>query len=161
MFGFYRGLLPSLLSVSHGAVQFMLYEEFKIARRHRLKDRSQPLHTVDIIFLSSLSKLMASSATYPLQVIRSRLQNFGASSFYAGLFSVVAQTWRREGIPGFYKGLVPNLARVVPSTCMTFVVYENTKTLLQTSREAQGESSFSSDEVDDPAKAGRKPRGYG
>ena len=28
---------------------------------------------------------------------------------------------------GFYKGLLPNLLRVVPSTCVTFLVYENVR----------------------------------
>lgn len=32
---------------------------------------------------------------------------------------------RYEGVLGFYKGLKPNLTRVVPASCITFVVYEN------------------------------------
>jgi hypothetical protein len=31
---------------------------------------------------------------------------------------------------GFYKGLVPNLLRVVPSAAITFVVYEHVAKLL-------------------------------
>lgn len=31
MHAFYRGLIPSLLGVSHVAVQFPLYEELKLA----------------------------------------------------------------------------------------------------------------------------------
>ncbi|XP_071854529.1 uncharacterized protein [Apostichopus japonicus] len=29
-----------------------------------------------------------------------------------------------EGLPGFYKGMVPNLLRVTPACCITFLVYE-------------------------------------
>jgi hypothetical protein len=32
---------------------------------------------------------------------------------------------RNEGVSGYYKGLVPNLLRVVPATAITFVIYEN------------------------------------
>ena len=32
--------------------------------------------------------------------------------------------YRYEGAKGFYKGLVPNLLRVTPACCITFVVYE-------------------------------------
>lgn len=32
---------------------------------------------------------------------------------------------RREGVRGFYKGLLPSLLRVTPATALTFVVYEN------------------------------------
>lgn len=31
---------------------------------------------------------------------------------------------RNEGAFGFYKGIVPNLIRVTPACCITFVVYE-------------------------------------
>lgn len=30
-----------------------------------------------------------------------------------------------EGYLGFYKGLAPNIIRVLPGTCITFLVYEN------------------------------------
>ena len=33
-------------------------------------------------------------------------------------------SFRYEGPLGFYKGLKPNLMRVVPATAITFVVYE-------------------------------------
>ncbi|XP_034729361.1 solute carrier family 25 member 32a [Etheostoma cragini] len=32
---------------------------------------------------------------------------------------------RNEGAVGFYKGIVPNVIRVTPACCITFVVYEN------------------------------------
>ena len=37
----------------------------------------------------------------------------------------ITKILRLEGIKGFYKGLSPNLLRVVPATMITFVVYEN------------------------------------
>jgi solute carrier family 25 folate transporter 32 len=30
-----------------------------------------------------------------------------------------------EGYVGFYKGLAPSVFRVLPGTCITFLVYEN------------------------------------
>ena len=38
---------------------------------------------------------------------------------------------REEGWRGFYKGLAPNLTRVVPATAITFVVYESVSSALK------------------------------
>ena len=126
--GFYRGLLPSLFGVSHGAIQFMAYEQLKnhwaLSYRAGTKDR---LTNFDFLGLSAASKMFAGSITYPYQVVRSRLQTYDAGVKYKGAWDVVVQVLRREGVQGFYKGLGPNIVRVLPSTCVTFLVYENTK----------------------------------
>lgn len=38
---------------------------------------------------------------------------------------VIARTYKGEGLKAFYKGLAPNAVRILPGTCVTFVVYEN------------------------------------
>lgn len=129
--GFYRGLLPSLFGVSHGAIQFMAYEQLKnhwaLSYRSGSKDQ---LTNTDFLILSALSKMFAGSITYPYQVVRSRLQTYDAAKHYRGAWDVVVKVLRREGVQGFYKGLGPNIVRVLPSTCVTFLVYENTKFFL-------------------------------
>jgi hypothetical protein len=37
---------------------------------------------------------------------------------------------RSEGLRGFYKGLVPNLYRVAPSSALTLVIYEKVRASL-------------------------------
>ena len=37
---------------------------------------------------------------------------------------------KREGFTGLYKGLVPNLLRVMPQSAVTFLVYETVMRLL-------------------------------
>ncbi|KAJ5936451.1 hypothetical protein N7454_005086 [Penicillium verhagenii] len=137
--GFYRGLVPALFGVSHGALQFMAYDRLKILRSQKTYGVSQPvedgngarqLDNMDFFVLSSLSKLFAGCATYPYQVIRSRLQTYEAHLMYCGATDVIRQVWAREGLSGFYKGLGPNLVRVLPSTWVTFLVYENIKIIL-------------------------------
>ena len=130
--GFYRGLVPSLFGVSHGALQFMAYEQMKQWRGFHLSGSQQDLSNLDFLLFSGLSKIFAGSLTYPYQVIRARLQTYDADKTYKSARDVVNQLWKREGLPGFYKGLGPNLLRVVPSSCVTFLVYENTKAYLPT-----------------------------
>ncbi|KAH0355854.1 hypothetical protein KCU83_g1544, partial [Aureobasidium melanogenum] len=124
--GFYRGLIPSLFGVSHGAIQFMAYEQLK---NHWSTSRGgrDNLTNLDFLLLSAISKMFAGSVTYPYQVVRARLQTYDADSRYKGVRDVVKQVFRKEGLKGFYKGLGPNIVRVLPSTCVTFLVYENTK----------------------------------
>lgn len=37
---------------------------------------------------------------------------------------------RNEGAIGFYKGIIPNVIRVTPACCITFLVYENVSRFL-------------------------------
>lgn len=50
--------------------------------------------------------------------------------------------FRFEGWMGFYKGIVPNLLRVVPATSITFVVYENVSSYLAKKRKDQPNKSM-------------------
>ncbi|KAJ5147721.1 hypothetical protein N7526_001073 [Penicillium atrosanguineum] len=124
--GFYRGLVPALFGVSQGALQ----------SRHDapLGDVStgagRKLGNFDFLALSSLSKVFSGCITYPYQVVRSRLQTYDSHLFYRGAIDAVVRIWAQEGLAGFYKGLGPNLFRVLPSTWVTFLVYENTKVYL-------------------------------
>ncbi|KAI1367556.1 mitochondrial folate carrier protein [Xylaria arbuscula] len=140
--GFYRGLGISLFGVSHGAVQFAVYDPLKqmyLKRRQRLSSgttttshsdgREKNLMTNEAtLVISSVSKLVAGAVTYPYQVIRSRLQNYDAEErFGRGIRGVVKRTWCEEGWRGFYRGIIPGVVRVMPATWVTFLVYENTK----------------------------------
>jgi len=37
---------------------------------------------------------------------------------------------RGEGVTGLFKGITPNLLKVVPAVSITYVVYENSKRVL-------------------------------
>ncbi|XP_068937223.1 solute carrier family 25 member 32 [Petaurus breviceps papuanus] len=128
--GLYKGFLPGLIGTSHGALQFMAYELLKLKYNthiNRLPDAQ--LSTVEYISVAAMSKIFAVAATYPYQVVRARLQD--QHIFYEGVLDVIKRTWRKEGIIGFYKGIVPNLIRVTPACCITFLVYENVSHFLR------------------------------
>ena len=129
--GFYRGLGVSLIGVSHGAVQFAIYEPAKrvyFTRRASQGFDGTHMTTEATLAISSLAKIVAGAVTYPYQVLRSRLQNYHADErFGKGILGVISRIWKEEGVPGFYRGLVPGVIRVMPATWVTFLVYENVK----------------------------------
>ena len=79
--GLYKGIVPALFLTSHGAVQFAAYEWLKKFFK-TIRSNSTPGSTVDQIlqpavvsfFTGATAKILASTMTYPYQVIRSRLQ---------------------------------------------------------------------------------------
>ncbi|CAE6467724.1 unnamed protein product [Rhizoctonia solani] len=128
---FYRGLFPSLLGVTHVAVQFPLYEQLKHWFANRRGISTIQLSSGTILLCSALSKMTASIATYPHEVIRTRLQiqrnhQSGAladTRTYRGFVQTTIRVVRREGWRGLYKGLSINLVRTVPNSAVTLVTY--------------------------------------
>ncbi|CAI2192907.1 6160_t:CDS:2, partial [Funneliformis geosporum] len=124
--GLYKGMIPALFGVSHGALQFMAYEELKRWRTkiNPGKDRDR-LDNLEYLLIAASSKTFATVITYPYQVVRTRLQNQRFEIKYDGVIDTIKKVYKAESILGFYKGLVPNVIRVLPGTCTTFLVYEN------------------------------------
>lgn len=109
----------------------MAYEQLKTYRGGSKPQGRRELSALDFLVLSGLAKVFAGSATYPYQVVRARLQTYDADKAYKSARDVLVQIWKQEGLKGFYKGLGPNLLRVLPSTWVTFLVYEKTRLYLQ------------------------------
>ncbi|TPX57949.1 hypothetical protein SpCBS45565_g06598 [Spizellomyces sp. 'palustris'] len=77
----YKGFTPSLLGITHVAVQFPLYEKLKVLMREFEKKRGRQeddLSAFSILVASAGSKMVASIGTYPHEVLRTRLQTQSA-----------------------------------------------------------------------------------
>lgn len=152
----YKGAVPAMLLVSHGGVQFVSYEFLKghfgtytkAARESSANERNSIIDRLEdslgYLTMGGISKIIASTTTYPLQVIKARLQqrsqaveisNEGevlvSKRDYKGVIDCTRQILRREGIYGFFKGNIPNAVRVAPSAAITFVVYESVMDLFR------------------------------
>lgn len=77
---FYSGLAPALLGLTHVAIQFPLYEYFKQKFTGVEMGEAPPedgkswTHIAGILSATLVSKVCATSATYPHEVLRTRLQ---------------------------------------------------------------------------------------
>ncbi|KAF8883418.1 mitochondrial carrier domain-containing protein [Infundibulicybe gibba] len=139
--GLFRGTSLALFGVSNGAIQFVAYEKMKkwgFDRKKKQFEKAGMEWTPEVDKLSNFaysamsigSKIAALTLTYPYQVVRSRIQN-NSPHLYPTIPATVKRTWAQEGARGFYRGLGANLVRVLPGTCVTFVVYENLAWLLR------------------------------
>ena len=76
---FYSGLGPALLGLTHVAIQFPLYEFLKqrftgLSMGENTTHPDDSTHYLGISAATFLSKVAATSATYPHEVLRTRLQ---------------------------------------------------------------------------------------
>jgi len=138
---FWRGIGPALVLVINPVLQYTVFEQLKnvlVKRRTaRLRASSSAAATAvltdwDYFFLGALSKLVATSSTYPYIVIKSRLQAGHISalkykSSLDGLLTII----KEEGVEGLYKGVGSKLLQSVLTAAILFMgqrrIYEITK----------------------------------
>lgn len=131
----WRGLLPSMFGVSQGAIYFMIYDtlknRFSSARYRGDTDNRRKnipnLKNTEIVAMTTMSKMVSVTAVYPFQLLKSNLQSFESVTKNYTLRRLANQIYKMESIGGFYRGLSANLIRSIPSACITFCVYENSK----------------------------------
>lgn len=68
-----------------------------------------------------------SLSTVYLNICRLQAQQANSESAYRGMSDVFWRTLKHEGVSGFYKGILPNLLKVVPAASITYLVYEAMK----------------------------------
>ncbi|KAK3706955.1 hypothetical protein LTR37_012454 [Vermiconidia calcicola] len=142
--GLYRGLPMGLVGMfPYSAIDLYIFENLKqavVKRNMKLKGTKHEEDALPSNFALALmggcSGAIGASAVYPINLLRTRLQSQGTTSHprtYTGVLDVTRQTIQGEGMRGLFKGLLPNLLKVVPAVSITYVVYENTKRALHLS----------------------------
>ncbi|KAF6161099.1 hypothetical protein GIB67_007740 [Kingdonia uniflora] len=131
-FGLYKGLGATLLGVGPSiAISFSVYETLRSSWQIR---RPQDSTILVSLACGSLSGIASSTATFPLDLVRRRMQLEGAGGrarvYNTGLFGTFRHIVRNESLRGLYRGIVPEYYKVVPSVGIVFMTYETMKMLL-------------------------------
>ena len=129
--GLYRGLAPTLTGVGPNlAINFAAYETFRrfasdhASAANARNDGSFVLPAwVTSLLCGSSAAVVSATATYPLDLVRRRLQMVKGGA-RVGIAATFAQVWAKEGFVGFYRGIIPEYAKVVPGVSITYATYE-------------------------------------
>lgn len=123
---FFRGLIPASIGViPYAGINMGVFENLKTAYIAKYPETKE-IPVGAILGIGCLSGSMACVAVYPLQVIRTRMQSQGSPSNplrYNGIGDCIKVTMAKEGVKGFYKGLVATLTKVVPSAGVSFASF--------------------------------------
>lgn len=115
--------------VFYGAIQFTTYRSTTMLL-HRLagedKDRLLP-QAAESFISGAAAGASATTATYPLDLLRTRFAAQGNDRVYPSLRQAILEIHRDEGFKGFFRGLTPGLAQIVPLMGIFFATYETAR----------------------------------
>lgn len=132
--GFYKGISASYWGCAEGAMQFIIYEQLKtrLLKKENLRRKSvglpatTELSRATYFFSAAIAKGLASVATYPHEVARTRLREQARSGMfrYTGMWQTIGLIGKEEGRAGLYSGMGVHLIKVVPNSAIMFLTYE-------------------------------------
>ncbi|KAL2429763.1 Mitochondrial carrier protein LEU5 [Exophiala dermatitidis] len=152
---FYRGFAPTLLGMlPYAGMSFLTHDTIGDLLRHpvlapytvmrstagslndsnsstKVQPRSQLTAPAELTS-GAMAGLVSQTASYPLEVIRRRMQVGGAvgDGHRLGISETARRIWLERGWRGFFVGLSIGYVKVVPLAATSFYVYERAKWLL-------------------------------
>lgn len=134
---FYRGLGMGLIGMfPYAAIDLTMYEYMKryiternMRRTGSSEDQSVPGQMMTGA-IGAVSSSIGATTVYPLNLLRTRMQSQGTAIHpptYSGWQDCFRKTVQQEGTRGLYKGLTPNLLKVVPAMSISYIMYESSK----------------------------------
>lgn len=123
--GLYRGEAVTLLREAQAyGVWFCAFEWMMNADAARNGVRRDQISQWKVAAYGGLAGEALWLASYPLDVVKSKMQSdgFGDKMKYRNMRDCFRQTWRAEGMRGFWRGIGPTLMRALPVSAGTFAV---------------------------------------
>ncbi|XP_027712552.1 LOW QUALITY PROTEIN: calcium-binding mitochondrial carrier protein SCaMC-1-like [Vombatus ursinus] len=125
---FYKGYVPNI--IPYAGVDLAVFELLKnFWLQHHSRDSVNP-GIVVVLAYSTLSDPCGQLASYPFTPVRTCMQ---AEETLGGIppmkmISLIKIIILTDGVIGFYKGIIPNIVKVLPAVCISYVICEKTKT---------------------------------
>ena len=127
----WRGHSASVLRVvPYAGIQFMTYDYVKRRLSGRAESRASSLKFSETMLCGGTAAAVSTSATYPLDLARSRLAvtpHLQRSFIRFQVFRCLHSWYQHGGLPELYRGLVPSLLGVIPYGAIAFSTNESAK----------------------------------
>lgn len=96
-----------------------------------LPDKNDPKFPIYNLYLGGIAGAVAATLTYPADLIRKKLQmkafDIVKEAPYNNMMECVRYTYSKEGYAGFFRGMAPNILKVVPTIAIAFSCNEQLK----------------------------------
>ena len=126
-FKFYKGAGTSIIGIiPYAGVDLSVNSIFKENVSKYYASKKQEPTILSLLMGGMISSSCAMIITYPLNLVRTRLQTSGipGRKVYRSAIHVVQEAVTQDGLKGLYRGLLPNMLKVLPSTSISYAVYD-------------------------------------
>ncbi|XP_036342360.1 mitochondrial 2-oxoglutarate/malate carrier protein-like [Rhagoletis pomonella] len=125
----WRGAVPTVgRAVVVNVAQLASYSQFRELAQSKLHVR----HGLGLHLIASIgSGVLTATASLPVDIGKTRIQNMkviDGKPEYSGLFDVIIQISKKEGVLSLWRGYIPYVLRVAPGTVVVFILLEQLNT---------------------------------
>ena len=140
----YTGFGTTVLGIiPYAGVSFATYDSLKkFTQRYYPPDTDPPV-AIRLLW-GACAGAAAQTSSYPLDVVRRRMQLFGLSStlpHYRNTWDAMRVIVAKEGVRGLYVGLSINYIKVAPAHAISFFTYDYVKKMLQVNNQHHASAS--------------------
>ncbi|XP_066923099.1 calcium-binding mitochondrial carrier protein SCaMC-2-like [Clytia hemisphaerica] len=132
--GFYKGIIPSLIGiVPNAGIDLCIYETMKQNWLNSFAVKPQRPSFTSTLLAGGMSSLCSMAVCYPFALIRTNLQaetikpELKGSNEFITMSNSFRDIVKTHGIRGLYRGIVPNMLKVVPACSISYMVYEQAR----------------------------------
>ena len=147
LINFYRGFYPTVLGmIPYAGMSFLTHDTVSDLLRHSsvskyttlpgkrklAEGKPTPLRSWAELTSGGVAGLISQTCSYPLEVIRRRMQVGGAvgDGRRLKISETASMIFKEKGIRGFFVGLTIGYVKVIPMAAVSFYTYERAKLLL-------------------------------
>lgn len=123
---FFKGVFPAIIMTINPVIQYIIYETLKL---HFIGDDGE-LASSNIIWISLISKLITTFATYPMLTVKTLFQSNDKKSSKE-ILDIIKKMFKNKGLIGFFEGISAKLAQTLINNTITMLLYEKLQVIIK------------------------------